>query len=241
MKNCMKMLVVLGAVFVGTVQVKAKKGNATALHEIIYQSCEQDDCDRELEHAKFLLGLRANVEALDGRERTPLMHAAFKGCSAEVRFLVREGKANINTMNRFEESAFQLAMDEGYEEVAEWLACSAVISEAVARTIGRQERAVGKAMMSAAIMKTLRDNNFTPLTYLAFGGYLQGIKYLICEGKAHINEVDGRGETALQVAKKRGHMRIVAYLRSMGAYEPDEVGACAVGFSVLGIGEEEKE
>jgi len=175
--------------FTPEVNAKTSFGHATALLQAV--SNEHIEC------AKILLTKGANVNQGDKLGRTPLMDAAENG-NKEIMTLLIKNKADINGEDKQHRTPLSYCLDfvrkddNKYFDIAHELVfqyhCDAT--------------------------KKGRSTNRTFLHCAAARGDLDTCKKLVEELGVGIGELDNMGYTAINYAKKSGHVAIAEYLQT---------------------------
>jgi hypothetical protein len=173
--------------------------SVSALDRALYEAAEQGD----LQEVTKILNAGANVNAIIEGDGTPLIGAARKGNVHVVSLLLTRG-ADPNLASPGDGNPLIMAAREGQEEVV-WhlLDRGAKIDEIVPE-----------------------DEN--PLIQASARGHLTIVKILVSRG-ANVNarafaesageRPNGEWRTPLSMARKGGHAKVEAYLRSVGARE----------------------
>ncbi len=112
---------------------------------------------------------------------TALHAAAGKGYIFIAKLLVKYG-ASINAQNNIGETPLHEAAERGHAKMADYLLSKG-------------------ADINAKVTNQFEDNK-TPLHYAAFGCKL-GVVRLLVKKKADLNILNGKGQTALEIAKDR--------------------------------------
>jgi ankyrin repeat protein len=141
--------------------------------------------------AKMLLDKGAGVNVRDKKGDTPLLVAIDSGHVDAARFLVENG-ADINAVGMHGDTSLHIAVARGQAEVVRLL--------------------LGKGA-DCNVTREGRDGG-TPLQIAAHFGYADIVKLLISKG-ANANTKDNDGNTALDIAIRKGNTEIVEVLRSI--------------------------
>jgi len=139
---------------------------------------------------KSLLERGADINSLNGDDKTPLAIAAYKGSVEVVRLLIERG-AEVDSRDKWDWTALHEASRHGHVEVAR------ILIDHGANVNARQKR--------------LR----TPINLSAANDQLDIVKLLLERG-ADVQAEDARGETPYQVLVQRGHREMADYLRRHG-------------------------
>ena len=151
-----------------------------------------DACFDSLDDARALLRLEpALIAALTGLGETPMHYLAVEDQLDAVRLLVEHG-AEINTLNRFGNSALSEAASLGYVALVEW-------------------------MLANGAMLELPGQSDPTLHEAVRGGSLDVVRILIAAG-ADVDVIDSLGQTPLHVAAANDERReLISVLAKAGA------------------------
>lgn len=130
---------------------------------------------------------KANVNACDSHQYTPLHLAAQEGHIEVVQYLIEQG-ADISAYNAWRQTPLHLAAREGHREVAQYL------------------------IERGADIDTFDNSKYTPLHLAAQKGHLTTVKYLIEQG-ADKKARNNKDRTPLHLAAIYGHLEVVQYLQ----------------------------
>jgi ankyrin repeat protein len=172
------------------------------------------------EVARALLEKGAEPNGADIAGRTPLMSAASEGNMETMRLLIEKG-ANVNAAttagvtalmdaarshNHF---AVKLLMDNGADVNARTKRNNTAIAAAAAS--GSVE-VVKMLLDKGARIDVLDERNYSPLMYAAYSDAMptEVVRMLLAKGADA--RIEGEGDTALSLAKKRGNPEIVSLL-----------------------------
>jgi len=148
----------------------------------------------EIEVIELLIAKGADVKAKDKRNFTPL-HEAVRGRHKDVVALLIDNGANVNARARWGYTPMYYAAWSGITEVVELL------------------------VEKGADINAKDEWDWTPLHYMAQHDYYRDMaEFLIAKG-VDVNAEDKWGQTPLEVAKEKGHTKIVELLRKHGAKE----------------------
>ena len=153
----------------------------------------------KVEISKYLITKGAAVNAKDDDGRTSLHYTVINNDLELIKYLVSSG-ANVNTRDKFNRIALHYAADEGYLEIVKYLILKGSEIDTTAAyylQLGTMELTLG----------------CTPLQLAARNGHLEVVKYLVYQG-ADVNLKNNEEENALDLAKKRENLEIVAFLAS---------------------------
>jgi ankyrin repeat protein len=155
-----------------------------------------------LQVVKYLVEEAGADERHTGPNRmTPLMHAAEKGHTAIVKYLLGRPGADLETRTEGgRETALDIACRMGHLDVVKLLV-------AAGARVDPQSRDQAAALVSAII-----------------NGNLQVVTYLVEEAGADVQRTNSSGKTALQMAVESGHVDIVEYLRLVISRREHQVG-----------------
>jgi ankyrin repeat protein len=140
--------------------------------------------------AELLLAYKADVNAKDNDDETPLHWAANK----DVAELLLANKAEVNAKGSVGWTPLHAAVTNKHKDVAELLLAS-----------------------KADINSKDSDGN-TPLHWAAFDGY-KDVAELLLAHRAEVNAKNNKGETPLHWAADRGFKDVVELLRQHGGRE----------------------
>jgi ankyrin repeat protein len=177
--------------------------------------------------AEMLIAKGADVNARNKGGWTAL-HLAARGGSMEwVEFLIFNG-ADVNAENVRGETPLHFAVANGHKEVAELLiARSADVNakDTDAWSLLHYAAGSGSTDMTGLLLDKGADVNAkenkrgqTPLHRAARKGHANIVETLLAKG-ADTNAKDGRGRTALDLAKDKGRTEVANLLRKHGAKE----------------------
>jgi len=144
-----------------------------------------------LEEIRYLLDRRANINAADTFNDTPLHYASFHGHHQCVELLLDRG-ANINAVGSTNYTPLHLASVHGHHQCVELL------------------------LDRGANINAVGCNLNTPLHCASFSGHHQCIELLLDRG-ANINAVNNNRWTPLHLAAGTGHQQCVELLINRGA------------------------
>jgi ankyrin repeat protein len=150
------------------------------------------------EVVKLLLGKGASPDSRDTEcGRTPLIWAAVNGNREMVATMLNNGTVDLDSTDTQKEwTAFRWAIEEGHEEVARSLLS------------GASERS------SSSSQWATRSGQF--LRQAASNGQKVALKLLLERDDIALNSRDEKGMTAVSLAARRGHDRIVQQLLDTG-------------------------
>ena len=157
-----------------------------------------------------------------------LLNAAYNGNLSGVQEAIKSG-ADIIARDYYHNTAIMIARDRGYGEIVTYLNQQALFSGANRGDMNM----VRNAIMGGAD-KNARDYNgktaaeiafrkhyygivsllSRPLLDAAYRGDLAGVKAALADG-AYINALDNYNNTAIMIARDRGHAAVAEYLKDV--------------------------
>ncbi len=179
---------------------------------------------RNYQKIKLLLqsGVDVNVRDRDGW--TALANAAARGHAEMVRVLLENGADASLVMEKdgWSGTALEIATGYGYLEVVSLLLPTTDINKQYKygdtllhrATITGQKHVVEYLISKGADVNLFAEHNDPPLFHACWEGNLETVKLLI-NNSARLDFVTTDGETAIDIAKKRGHDKIVSYLQNV--------------------------
>ncbi|KAL3073222.1 hypothetical protein niasHT_031170 [Heterodera trifolii] len=202
--------------------------------KLLFLACIQG----KLESAKFVVErLGANIEAtIDEMGNTPLIFVSLEGKSDFVRYFLARG-ANISQINGLGFSALHSAAVGGNPEVCELLleAGADVNQRQPDGTTPLMEASLRKHLNVAkclvekggADMEFASSSGHTALTYAAFSGQLDFVRYLLAHG-ALINGTDIADASPLHYAVFGRHLDVCAALVEAGIDVKQQAGKSGI-------------
>ena len=175
----------------------------------------------QIETARALLDLGANIEARDQEGRTPLYQAAHYDHYDMVKFLVSKG-ADIDARDREGRTPLHLAAYMGRKRVAMFLVCSGAYLEARDRSGRRpahlaalegRTRTLRWFIKEGACIYAKDEEGETPRELAKNPNVVRAIELLT----ANVNKKDERGQTRLHRAAFHGNTESVLELVAAGA------------------------
>ena len=170
--------------------------------------------------AKLLIERRADIENKNAYGRTPLVGAARERGHINVIRMLLDAGADVNSSDRFGDTALSLAAWRGFQEVVDLLLeRGAVLPDAPAQIQGMLQNSSEKGLtgLFARIMEKGADLAFpiedggTLLHAAAAGGAVPILETLLAR-ELDINRQDGNGWTPLHFASEMGRGEAVAFL-----------------------------
>lgn len=155
------------------------------------------------EMAHVLLERGANIEARDEWGETPLYAAVDNGHVDVVRLLLESG-AQLNIKNSWLETPLYRAVSSGYLKMVRLLLQKGA-------QLTRKPELLEPLQIDTSLGFHIYSGGGSELHYAAFEGDLDALKILIDHG-ADPTRHDLKGDTALDVARKRGHLEIIQWL-----------------------------
>ncbi|KAL3095185.1 hypothetical protein niasHT_023006 [Heterodera trifolii] len=202
--------------------------------KLLFLACIQS----KLESAKFVVErLGANIEAtIDEMGNTPLIFVSLEGKADFVRYFLARG-ANISQTNGLGFSALHSAAVGGHSEVCELLleAGADVNQRKPDGTTPLMEASLRKHLNVAkclvekggADMEFASSSGHTALTYAAFSGQLDFVRYLLAHG-ALINGTDIADASPLHYAVFGRHLDVCAALVEAGIDVKQQAGKSGI-------------
>jgi len=199
-----------------------------------------------------LVDAGTDVNAGDYDKRTAIHLAASEGLTEVVKFLVEEANADVNVVDRWNNTPLDDAMRSHHKEVVDLLYKLGAKKGHVSKDVTRASRALSSMSNSIAeicdaaargdleALQGIRDEGVdmsagdydkrTPLHLAASEGLIDVVKYLIEECNVDPSPVDRWGGTPLDDAVRGGNGVVEQFLRTKGATtgkaqvkEPDTV------------------
>ncbi|MGD9133172.1 MAG: ankyrin repeat domain-containing protein, partial [Desulfobacterales bacterium] len=161
--------------------------------------------DNNIEISKYLIINGAAVNAKDGDGKASLHYATINENLELIKSLVSSG-ANVNKKDKFNRIPLHYAADKGYLEIAKHL-----ISKG-----SEIDTKAGFYLHAGSMELTL---GCTPLHLAARNGHLEVVKYLVLQG-ADVNLKNNEDKNALDFAKERKNLEVVAFLKSAKELTP---------------------
>eukprot|EP00051_Salpingoeca_urceolata_P020614 m.311459 g.311459 ORF g.311459 m.311459 type:complete len:606 (-) comp19653_c0_seq2:50-1867(-) len=190
----------------------------------LFSACRRGDLPRVVSCLQGKQEQRLDVNKTCDRDgQTPLFFACLGAhAGAVVRWLVREGGADVNRRDAFQQTPLFVLAAKGNTDVMCWLLDhgadpslvdhqgQTALFAAVGR--GRLETATALAAATRDLNIDLRDHSGkTMLSIAAAKGYLGLVQWLLGAG-ALVNRADWRGNTPLSHACAAGHLDVVQWL-----------------------------
>ena len=162
----------------------------------LFEAIEKGDAEKVKElintfFLKKLIGKKADVNALDDLEDTPLIKAAYKGQKDIVDILLKAG-ADVDDQDKFGNSVLIEATKKGHADI------------------------VRELIHEGADIDAKDKDGYTALMAASYYGHIEVIKELVKAG-VDINAVDEQGKTALMWAVLKKHLPVLLYLRDKKA------------------------
>jgi ankyrin repeat protein len=161
--------------------------------------------DNNIEISKYLITKGAAVNAKDGDGKASLHYAAINENLELIKSLVSSG-ASVNKKDKFNRIPLHYAADKGYLEIVKYL-----ISKG-----SEIDTKAGFYLHAGSMELTL---GCTSLHLAARNGHLEVVKYLVRQG-ADFNLKNNEDKNALDFAKERENLEIVAFLKSAKTLTP---------------------
>jgi hypothetical protein len=151
----------------------------------------------DAEEVRRLLGLKANVNAKDENENTPLMFASEDGHLGIVNLLLLEKGIDINAKNKEGQTPLALAVLNGHKDIVKLL-----LEKDADVNAKLNEHWGGATILMMAVAKDYPD-----------------IMEMLLKKGADVNAQDGDGKTALFLALEYGRPKIVEILKAASAID----------------------
>jgi ankyrin repeat protein len=174
--------------------------------------------------ARLLIEKGANLEQQDCSENTPLLLAARMGHFSMVKLLIESG-ANPLAMDMVDRTAYDIAVEERREDIAQFLAplCSAKkprpksATELLIDAIKKRDRAAfHEALASGADVNGQNKFGWRPLDRAIAEGSVEFVRRLI-EAAADLNRTDAEGGSAMDHAIAQQRLEVIEVLLKAGA------------------------
>ena len=189
-------------------------------------SLERAAEDGDINEVKRLISKGADVNKGNAIGFTPLISASYKGHLDIVTYLVEECQADVNKVDKENESPLALACSGQHFAVIDYLyKRGADVNVAdnenctplyIASQEGRKE-VMRLLIRYNADVNTVSDYSTTPLTDACETGRLDLVKILIEEGHADINKCDELGRSGVLTAASNNDIHVLQYLYEKGA------------------------
>ncbi|CAE1328150.1 TRPA1 [Acanthosepion pharaonis] len=183
----------------------------------------------------FLLDHGADIESKDKQQRTPLLLAASQGCMNAAKYLAGKG-ADCTAKDKDSRNTLHLAIKGGislakvvedpdnvkYMDTLRYLQNEKDKFGCTPLHYATQEgylEALTDLLRLGASINSKNNDKESPLHFAARYGRYNTCRQLLQSqfGQKIINEIDGRGMSALHIAAQHGHVKILELLMKMGA------------------------
>jgi cytohesin len=171
------------------------------------------------EVAEFLISKGASIDATTNDNSTPLHQAAQSGAAKLVELLVSKG-ADANARDEDDSTPLHSAAGGGHKNIFEFLITKGADVKATEKSgntplhhaAGSGNRAIVELLIAKGVDVSAAADKGTPLHRAAGNRHSNIVEILLAKG-ADTNARDHKGRTALDLAKKVGHMEVVELLR----------------------------